>query len=224
METNLKSIFSGLNVNVGRSERIVSAVSGSILLFNALRRGKPIQTLLAGYLVFRGATGHCSAYQAIGKKSIDKVQNINIKTNLSINRPVSEVYTFWRKLENLPLFMDHLESVREINEKTSEWKAKIPGGMGTIDWKSVIVEDEPNDRIGWRSLPGSEIETAGNVHFRDAGSFGTNVYAVISYKAPGGQVGETIGRLLNPAFENMVKSDLKNFKTYMETDEEIPVL
>lgn len=220
MENKLKSAIQSIQSNVGAPERTLSGIAGSLVLFNALRKGKILQALIGGMLVFRGTSGYCPVNQALGRNTARKQQNINIKTQITVNKPISQVYQFWRQLDNLPLFMEHLESVNILDQKRSEWKARIPGvlpeGMSTLQWTSEIVEDEPNDRIGWRSLPGSAIENAGNVHFRDAGKFGTNVYAVISYQAPAGRVGEEIGRLFTPAFEKMVKDDLKNFKMHLE--------
>ncbi len=205
--------------NVGKTERIISAVAGSLILLHGLRKGKSIPELsLGGFLLFRGATGYCPVSEALtGNRAGIHPPNINIKTSVLINQPRQEVYAFWRKLENLPLFMNHLESVTVIDEKRSLWKAKIPGGLGTIDWESEIVDDQVNVRIGWQSLPDSEVWNAGNVQFRNTGNNMTEVRAVISYEAPGGVIGEGVGKLLNPVFEKMVKSDIENFKEYLET-------
>lgn len=221
MENRLKSVLQVKEKNVGSQERVISLLSGSVLMYNAFTKGKIIQGLAGGYLVFRGAGGYCPIFRAVGKNTTGKSQNVNVKAHITIKKPLTEVYEFWRKLDNLPLFMDHVEKVTVLNEKKSEWKVRIPG-IGLIGWTSEIVEDEPNDRIGWRSLPGSAIENAGNVHFRDAGKFGTNVYAVISYRAPGGKAGEGIGKLFNPAFEKMVYQDMRNFKKYLEASE-VPI-
>ena len=209
--------------NVGKTERLISAIAGTLLLFHGLRRGKKLSEVpLASYLLLRGATGYCPVKQKLNltfnHNGVDHhPQNINIKTSAIINKPRSEVYSFWRKLENLPLFMKHLESVTVVDEKTSLWSAKIPGGFGTIDWESEIVDDQVDERIGWHSLPDSEIRNAGNVQFRDAGPGQTELIAVISYEAPGGIIGENVGKLLNPVFEKMVKSDIENFKKYLES-------
>lgn len=205
--------------NVGKTERIISAVAGSLILLHGLKKGKSIPELsLGGFLLFRGATGYCPVSEALtGTRIGTHVPNINIKASIIINKPRNEVYTFWRKLENLPLFMKHLESVTVIDDKKSLWKANIPGGLGTIDWEGEIVDDQVNERIGWQSLPDSEVWNAGNVHFKDAGTNMTEVYAVISYEAPGGVIGEGVGKLLNPVFEKMVQSDIENLKEYLET-------
>ena len=205
--------------NVGKTERIISAVAGSLILLHGLRKGKSISEMsLGGFLLFRGATGYCPVSEALsGTRGDIHAPNINIKTSVVVNSPRQEVYTFWRKLENLPLFMKHLDSVTVLDEKRSLWKAKIPGGLGTIDWESEIVDDQVNERIGWQSLEDSEVWNAGNVQFRDAGANMTEIRAVISYEAPGGVIGEGVGKLLNPVFEKMVRSDIEGFKEYLET-------
>lgn len=203
--------------NVGKTERIISAVAGSLLLVHGLSKGKAISEMSLGtFLLFRGASGYCPVTKAVKATTTGTPSNINIKTSIIIDKPRSEVYAFWRKLENLPLFMKHLESVTVINDKKSMWKAKGPAGLGSIEWESEIVNDQFNERIGWQSLPGSQIQNAGNVQFKDAGNNTTELFAVISYDPPGGAIGEGVGKLLNPIFEKMVKSDIEGFKEYIE--------
>lgn len=217
-----------LDKNVGKTERIISAIAGSLLVFHGLKKGRKLSEIpLGSFLLFRGATGFCPVKQRIeylvsdgvsgNHKAIAHPKNIDIDTKVMINRPKEDVYAFWRKLENLPLFMKHLDSVTVIDETTSLWTAKIPGGLGKIDWESEIINDQVNHRISWKSLPESEIRNSGNVEFKDAGPGRTELHAVISYQAPGGIIGEKVGQLLNPVFEKLVKSDIENFRKYIET-------
>jgi uncharacterized membrane protein len=214
-----------VNTNIGTSERVLSVLGGAWLLFDAIvkRKANILQTMTGSYLLLRGVTGVCLAYQGLGKTSVDyEPQNINIKTTLTVNRPRDQVYAFWRRLEQLPQFMRHLKSVQVLDEHISEWTAnipEIPGNLGTLSWKSEIVKDDPGALLSWRSLPGSSIENAGKVTFSDAGKFGTELHVVISYHAPLGLLGEKAGRLLNPVFEKMVKEDIRNFKRFIETGE-----
>ncbi len=217
MNTNIESIAPTLEQNVGMPERIISIISGSFLMCNALSsKGSIKKTLTAGFLLFRGTTGYCPGYQLWGKTLGTKSKNINIYTSVRIEKSPEEIYKFWRNLENLPLFMNHLESVTAIDDRTSEWKARIPGGLGTISWKGVIAEDIPNERISWHSLPGATVENAGNVQFLGVGKNVTDVYVFISYRSPAGKTGEGIAKLLNQIFENMIREDIKNFKNYIE--------
>lgn len=198
------------------SERILSIAGGSWLLYDMLSAGKTdyLKSAAAGFLLFRGATGF-GLVTGSGRNR----RNIKIETTMTVNRPVNEVYDYWRKLENLPLFMDHLESVKELDERKSEWKARIPGGIGTISWKSEIIREESNRHVSWRSLPDSAIENEGTVSFHDAGKYGTRVEVVISYRTPAGKAGDKAAELANPLFEKMIRKDIKNFKSHMETGE-----
>jgi uncharacterized membrane protein len=214
-----------IDKNIGDVERIVSALGGCYLLYDALKNKRSLpEVVAAGFMVFRGVSGYCPVTHA-GKMLLHQNDshgkssnsNINIHTRLIVNRPVEEVYMFWRNLSNLPLFMDHLESVKVLDDATSEWKAKLPGGIGSVSWQAEIVKEEPNHFIGWRSLPGSTIKNAGKVEFKDAGELGTFVHIVFSYNAPLGNAGEEVAKLLTPVFEKMVRKDVMGFKRYMET-------
>ena len=208
-----------LEVNISTTERVVSVVSGSMMLYNSLAK-KPKnlpRALLSAFMIFRGATGHCPGYKLAGKTlGPVKVSNVNIRVLLTINKNVNFVYENWRNLENLPLFMKHLESVTIIDEETSEWKAKIPGNFGNLNWKAAITKEVENREIQWRSFSDALIHHVGKVEFHDNGNFGTKMEVLISYRAPMAETGEMVAKVLNPIFANMVEQDLNRFKHYME--------
>src|SRR5436190_17069834 len=61
-------------VNVGDNERWLSAVGGGGLALYGLKRGGLGGALLlavGGALAYRGYTGHCSAYAAMGKSTAE---------------------------------------------------------------------------------------------------------------------------------------------------------
>lgn len=214
-------ILRNQKVNVGQTERIISVIGGVFLLFDALtkKRGSIPEALAGGYMLFRGTTGYCPMHSAIeGSPALEHSDNINIKVDLIVNRDRLEVYNLWRHLENLPLFLTHIQSVNELDETTSLWKASGPGGVGTIKWKAEIVKDEPGRFLGWHSLPGSDIVNAGKVEFLDHAEGGTKLHVVISYKAPFGIPGKELSRLLHPLFRDIVMEDILRFKNYAETE------
>lgn len=217
--------YGGAEVNVGNNERIISAALGAFLLSSGLGNltrhplSGLIKTTLGGFLLYRGASGNCPMYSAIGKtKGVSHTQAINIRTQLVVNKPKDEVYAFWRKLENLPLFMKHIATVTEIDQKHSHWEAVVPGNIGKIKWNAEIVKEEPGYMIGWQSIPNATIHNAGKVVFHDAmGGQGTELDVVISYHPPAGELGSGLSKLLNPLFERIVREDVMNFKEYIET-------
>jgi len=233
MNTN-SSTGAKASVNVSKLERISSILAGTALLYTGFKKGNNILkkdpgntakvaiAVAGGYLIYRGATGHCDMYSLAGKKKLpDTVKNINIITHVTVNKPRAEVYAFWRKLSNLPLFMEHLKRVDVIDEKQSHWEAKVPGGLGTIEWDAEIVKEIDGELLGWNSLPHASIQNAGKVEFRDAYEHGTELKVVITYRAPFGDIGEGITSLFNPMFEKMIKQDVKNFKRYIETGDNV---
>ena len=225
MNTN-SSTGAKLSTNVGKLERVASILAGSLLVFQGLRNNQTDKTkkfripiaMAGGYLLYRGATGHCDVYSAVGKGKLpDTVKNINIMTVIHVNKSREEVYRYWRQLSNLPKFMSHLESVEEMDSKTSHWKAKAVGVIGSIEWDAEIVKEIHGELLGWNSLPGATIHNAGKVEFKDAAGGGTELKVLITYRAPFGDVGEGIASLFNPMFKKMIKEDVKNFKRHIET-------
>ncbi|MDQ3365842.1 MAG: SRPBCC family protein [Myxococcota bacterium] len=136
--------------------------------------------------------------------------------SVTINRPPAEVYAFWRKLEQLPQFMDYLESVQETGAKTSHWVAKLPIG-GTVEWDAVITQDRPGELIAWESAEGSTFTTRGKVTFAKApGRDMTEVRVEMQVGALGARPSALIAKLVT---KPQVKGDLRRFKQIMETGE-----
>jgi len=208
-------------VNVSNVERIASVLAGSYFMYCLLKdRPKNFTTIAsAGLLLYRGVTGHCPVYEAMGKKKLsDPSHNITIGTSVIVNRPIDAVYSFWRRLENLPLFMTHLKSVKQKEDGKSDWEAYVPGGLGaSIHWEAKIVSEKPGEEISWQSLEDSTIDNKGKVTFEDVGVLGTRVNVVISYEAPLGMAGEKVMSLFTRKFEKMIRKDIFNFKKYIET-------
>jgi uncharacterized membrane protein len=215
------------NGNLGNTERLISGLTGAAVLVLSLRtkRLRPVLFPLATGLIAKAFTGY-SAKRALkglsrGKAPVSPVasvgggQGIKVEQSVTINRPVVEVYRFWRNFENLPRFMDHLESVTVIDETRSHWVAKGPAGT-RIEWDAVIHNELDDELIAWRSLPGSEVNNAGSVHFTPT-AHGTEVRVVLSYEPPAGRVGAFVARLLGEEPSKQVEDDLRRFKQVMDS-------
>jgi uncharacterized membrane protein len=204
---------------LGKAERAISAIGGSLLVYFVTRKHKRESLLLAagGYLLYRAISGNCPVSTALREGGRDRrPSNVNVRTQVTVNSPRSDVYAFWRRLENLPLFMKHLESVDELSDTVSAWKIRIPGGLGDIRWEAEIVKDIEDTEISWQSAPGASIENAGKINFSDAPSGATRIDVMISYRAPMGVVGERLSRLFTPVFREMIEKDIQVFKHFME--------
>jgi uncharacterized membrane protein len=209
--------------NVGDLERGLSLIGGGALVLYGLRRslGNLALMLGGGALIYRGLTGYCAAYQALGVNTAhrDTGHGVALGATITVNKPAAEVYRFWRHLENHPRFMQHLESVVTTNGKRSHWVAKAPL-PAPIEWDADIVAERENAMLSWRSLPGADVENAGTVRFRELpNGRGTEVRVRLEYAPPGGVVGVAVANLFKTLTEQQLKEDLRRFKQIIETGE-----
>ncbi|MFC3215623.1 SRPBCC family protein [Novosphingobium panipatense] len=138
--------------------------------------------------------------------------------SVTINRPKAELYRFWRDFSNLPKIMDNIVRIDVIDQQTSHWVVKGPGGK-EVEWDATITQDLPDEAIAWASKDASDISNSGRIEFRDAGLRGTVVTATILYDAPAGLIGKAIAKLSQREPGIQARRDLRRFKQLMETGE-----
>lgn len=141
-----------------------------------------------------------------------------VQTAVTIGRPASEIYAFWRRLENLPRFMNNVESVTETGDRRSHWVAKSPLGF-RAEWEAEIVEEQEGKLLSWQSLPGSQVHNAGTVHFEEAtGGRGTVVRVNLEYRSESG-FAQMVGKVLKPITKQEIREDLRRLKELLELGE-----
>jgi uncharacterized membrane protein len=219
-------------LNVAEPERWLSVVAGSALAAYGLKRRTISGLVLSGVggaLVWRGATGHCPVYETMGistagehqgqQVSVPYGKGVRVEKSVTINASPEQLYEFWRNFENLPRFMDHLESVKVTGPLRSHWVAKGPAGM-KAEWEAEIINEVANELIGWRSVEGSRVDNAGSVQFTKAsGGRGTEVKVVLRYDPPAGRLGALISKLFGEDPSHQVQEDLRRLKQLIETGE-----
>lgn len=199
--------------NVGSPERWLLALAGSALAGYALYQVFGARPRAGG----GKGTGVTADFGSDTRQRLGGDRGIHVESSVSINRPVSEVYRFWRNLENLPTFMQHLDTVAMREAGISHWVAKGPAGT-RVEWDARIINEVENKVIGWQSLEGSSVSTAGSVNF-DEDTHGTRVTVHLQYQPPGGRVGAAVARLFGEEPNQTVREDLRRFKRLMETGE-----
>jgi len=220
------------SANISAAERTALILGGAALAAWGVTRRSPggILTALAGAgLAYWGASGRCDVYEMLRistagtqdseNASIPHQRGIKVEKSITINRSPEELYRFWRELENLPRFMDHLESVTQTDQKRSRWAAKGPAGK-SVTWEAEIINEKENELIAWRSLPGADVDNAGSVRFDPApAGRGTEVQVVLEYDPPGGRLGAAVAKLWGEEPEQQIDEDLRHFKQIMEAGE-----
>jgi uncharacterized membrane protein len=144
---------------------------------------------------------------------------LRARKSVTIGLARDEVYRFWRDLENLPRFMQHLESVKTMAGGRSHWIVAAPAGTH-VEWDAEIVEDRAGEVIAWRSLEGSGIKNEGSVRFTDApADRGTELRVDLMYDAPAGSAGAAIAKVFGEEPGQQLRDDLRRLKQVLETGE-----
>lgn len=212
-------------LNVGEPERWISVAGGALAALYGAKRGGLgglVSLAAGGILLYRGTTGHCPLFAQLGIDTAHEsaASPIYVHETLTVKGTPEELYQRWRDLERLPTFMRHLQSVRETSERRSTWSARVPKTSETIEWEAEIVEEQPGELLGWRSVEHADVHNAGTVRFAPAPSGrGTEVRVTIEYRPPAGELGAQAARLLNPILSQLIREDIRRFKHLVETGE-----
>jgi uncharacterized membrane protein len=204
-------------------EHIATLTTGGLLFLTGARKGGFAGMLfkVAGVgLMFRGQQGYRRLYNALGLQLAEKPtgvgkQNVRAEAEVVVRRPREELYRIWRNVENLPVFMDHLVTVVELNDTTSRWVAKAPAGM-IITWDARIVNDIENELIAWETLEGSGVDNAGSVHFEDEGNGATRIRVLLRYDPPADLFGAFVAKIFGNDPQKGIEMDLLRFNRIME--------
>jgi uncharacterized membrane protein len=218
------------SANVNDIERAASVLAGTALLIGAMRgRTTTAKTIAGAGLVARGLTGYCPVNSVLGRdrlrddtrQALAGNRGVRIEESITIRRAAADLYTFWRQLKNLPQVFSHLCSVETTGPRTSHWVMEGPAGT-RFAWNAEIINDIKPELIAWRSLPDSDIASAGSVSFKETvrnGREATEVTVVMQYDAPGGAAARALARLAGMGPEKVVREELQRFKESFEFGE-----
>jgi uncharacterized membrane protein len=223
------------NVNISQVERVVSAVGGGILAITGLQKRSPggiAMALIGGDLLRRAITGHSFAYEALGMRtaplgqgagttSVPYELGLRVDQAITIGCPRAEAFRYWRQLSNLANFMEHVQSVRDIDGRRSHWVVKGPAGR-MVEWDAVIHNEIENELIAWRSLPGADVDNAGSVTFKEApGGRGTEIRVELQYNPPAGVAGAAFAALWGEEPSIQIHEDLHRLQHILEAGESL---
>lgn len=128
---------------------------------------------------------------------------------VTVDVPVRVAYDQWTQFEDFPRFMDGVESVKQVTDRTLRWTATVGGRRK--EWMADIVDQTPDTRIAWKSTDGAE--NAGAVLFRPLAPDRTEVTLRIDAEPDGAieSAGDALGFL-----QRRVHGDLERFKEHVE--------
>ncbi|HEX3282079.1 MAG TPA: SRPBCC family protein [Pyrinomonadaceae bacterium] len=210
---------------------IAAVVAGVTIAGYGVRKKSPAIVALGlaggGALFFRRELGKLAGntISSLGTSTDDAVaREYHVEKSIVINQTPEALYKFWRDLENLPRFIENLESVNPLDERRSHWVVKGPGNT-TVEWDAEIFNEKENELIAWRSLAGrAEVTNAGSIHFEKApDGRGSKVSVTLNYNPPGGKPAVLLAKLFGDEPGQLIELNLRRLKRLVETGE-IPTI
>jgi uncharacterized membrane protein len=208
-----------------------AATMGTALMaYGISRRSVPgvLLAISAIPLAYRGLAGEwppplgalvANGYSGNTRTALSGRRGIHVREAVRIERPLQEVYRFWRQLENLPRFMTNLARVTELGNGRSHWVAKGPGDV-RVEWDAEIINEVEDQVIGWRSLPGSDVVTAGSVNFEAVrNGRSTQILVHLQYAPPAGKLAALAAMAAGREPSQTIREDLRRLKQLLEAGE-----
>ena len=135
-----------------------------------------------------------------------------IEKSIVVDAPVADVYAQWTQFESFPVFMEGVDRVVQLDDRTLEWTATVAGRQKR--WTARITDQTPGVGIAWRSVEGAQND--GAVLFSEKGEGATEIRLVVDADPDGiiEEAGDRLGFL-----DRRIAADLERFKTFIEGHE-----
>jgi uncharacterized membrane protein len=226
MQTTLSEVSH--RPTIGALERVAALTTATaVVAYGLSRRSLPGVCLAAAAtpIAYRGLAGdwprtrNGHSPRAVTRAALGGKRGVHVRESVRLEKPIDEVYRFWRHLENLPRFTNYLDEVIDRGNGRSHWVAKGPAGT-RVEWDAEIINEEENKLIGWQSLPGGDVVTAGSVNFDTArNGRSTQVSVHFQYAPPAGRAGSLIAMVFGREPSQTVREDLRRLKQLLEAGE-----
>jgi uncharacterized membrane protein len=215
--------------NVSDWECGVSIAAGAILVLAGMKSSGRMRTqLLTGGagLALRGLSGYCPVNQLLGRTiessdtrvALGGSAGVKLEESVTIRRSARELYDMWHSVDFLPRIFSHIESVRSLGGNRTHWVMRGPVGV-KLEWDAETINEIPNELIAWKSLEGSDVVSAGSVHFREhvlGGAPETEVTVSMQYAPPAGRAGAALAWLAGASPAASLREDLNGLKQRLE--------
>ncbi|MEC3982764.1 SRPBCC family protein [Amycolatopsis sp. H20-H5] len=130
-------------------------------------------------------------------------ESVDVKVNVSI------AYNQWTQFESFPRFMDGVDEIRQIDDTHTHWTMSVAGV--TREFDATITEQNPDERVAWKSDSGPNHAGVITFHYIDADTTRVTAQMDIDPEGFAENVADKLGIL-----DRKVKGDMERFKTFIE--------
>jgi len=132
-----------------------------------------------------------------------------IEKSVDVHAPVRTAYNQWTQFESFPKFMSGVDKIEQTTPTHTHWNTTIGGVSREFD--AEITEQNPDERVAWRSVSGPEH--SGVVTFHRLDDQTTRVHLQMEYTPE--SLTEKAGTALG-VVGHRIQGDLTRFKEFIE--------
>src|SRR4051794_13018412 len=147
------------------------------------------------------------------EKSLGGTRRLPIECQIDIGVPRETVYNQWTQFEDSPEYMHRVKQVNQDDETKFTVGSKVWGFKR--EWEVEITDQEPNERIAWKTVGGTK--NAGVVTFHELDERLTRVLITLDWPPDG--IMEKMASGLR-VIKRATQADLKRFRAFMEMRDE----
>lgn len=138
-----------------------------------------------------------------------------VEAKIVIERPVDEVFSFYRDFKNLPRFLGDVIDVDQIDSITYQWTIEGPLRV-RVHWMIKVTEERTNKLICYETINSPTLKTFWEIYFSAGPRVGeTTVREVM--RVPLGTLGRVALALIGKPPNEEIASNLHRLKQIMET-------
>ena len=143
-------------------------------------------------------------------------RSVAVASSIEINRPVHEVFAFFKDFENFPRVVGAVRSVSDYQDGRSHWEVYTPSG-DVVEWDAVVTKYVPNSVIAWESVVKSLVESAGIVRFTPLSPTRTRVDVTFTHRPLQSSLKDAVRALFARQPADIIDRHLDRIRFYLES-------
>jgi uncharacterized membrane protein len=191
----------------------VAALGGALIGLSRRGRGSSL-VRLAGFALV-GAAARPFVTAAITRAGARR-RNIAFSSSVEIERPIADVFAFFKDFENFPRVVGAVRSVVDYQDGRSHWEVYTPSGS-VLAWDAVVTKYVPNSVIAWESVVRSLVESAGVARFTALSPTRTRVDLSVTHHPLHTTLKDAVRALVAADPRKTVSANLDHIRFYLES-------
>lgn len=143
-------------------------------------------------------------------------RRLAVRSSVEINRPIADVFEFFKDFENLPLVIRSVSAVYDSQDGRSHWVVRSRSGVA-MEWDAVVTKWMPRSVIAFASVPGGPVEVLITLRFVPLGPSLTRLDADVKYHVLHTELSDEIRALLTRRPMRRMQINLENTRAYLES-------